>query len=739
VVAVGGDEDDDFEIEMDDPLEEEHDDDDDDDDDDGEGGGDGNDGDGAGGDGKEEDAEGEPEEKTRDENAPQSHGHKWKEQLQFEQALSECLTISKSKIAIVTQLSCRFVHRYKDIVHLIEKFVRRGNTVNNTKLPQLYIIDSVCRAELREKNQRKFIKRFGRNIGKTFTALGRGPDSDKQTIRRVFTLWHKEKWFAADKQWKTIMGTMQKWKSTEGDSARKRKGGERAEDGDTPKKRKHHRKKRKESSSSKRRHKKNRDKHHRKSKSRDKAAAHSDSGPAAESPDRADCENNDAPNNSLLASLRSLTKQEDAGGIGGDGVSEREREGPPRLETEDEVDAKRKLDGADCDEPAAKKLKVDHAQPPNDGVVPLINGQQHHPPPPAAAPLPMAAAQPPPPAPAHPLQQHALTPYGGPPAQHPLSGGPLAPPHHHPMHGMVVAPAMRHRPHSAPFPVAQPPPQRPLPHHLQRPLHPHSRSNGHFQMGPHQGIGWELAPDQSNVMGDRYRVCSCTLYIGFWNDVHVDIEKLRAEGNVFGNVLNIMPHPTKPPHKHAFVQFATRSIAESAKLGLRKKFNELQFVQKVGWGRPPKLIKETFKFDAGMGEILKADAPHIIPMHHGPPHHPRQHPHPQPPQQQQPPPPPQQPQQHHGRQQQQQQQRAHPVQPPPNYGALNGPNPAMSAPTAPPPAAAANHNFMNMERARLISNGQQPPPQYPQYNPLRPPVPYLWPGQPAQSQYMHYR
>merc|ERR1712154_370834 len=126
------------------------------------------------------------------------------------------------------------------------------------------------------------------------------------------------------------------------------------------------------------------------------------------------------------------------------------------------------------------------------------------------------------------------------------------------------------------------------------------------------GIGWELSDDQTHVLSDRYRVLSCTIYVGFWNDVHVDIEKLREEGGVFGPVLKIMPHPTKPPHKHAFVQFGSRRIAENAKSGLRKRFNQLQFVQKVGWGRPPKLVKESFKFDTGIGEILRSEAPHIV-------------------------------------------------------------------------------------------------------------------------------
>ena len=200
--------------------------------------------------------------------------------------------------------------------------------------------------------------------------------------------------------------------------------------------------------------------------------------------------------------------------------------------------------------------------------------------------------------------------------------------------------------------------------------------------------------------------------IGFWNDVHVDIEKLRAEGSDFGPVLRIMPHPTKAPHKHAFMQYSSRSIAENAKMALRKKLNQLQFVQKVGWGRPPKLVKESFKFDSGVGEILKADAMHIRP----------------------------------GQQ--------HSAPPPPNYGAMNA-NRTMptSNATATPAAAAAPpaHSggaFMNPQRAQLIASSQ---PQYP-YNPAMQYAQYPYnpmqaqhvpqgqpPQQAVQAQYPQYR
>lgn len=143
-------------------------------------------------------------------------------------------------------------------------------------------------------------------------------------------------------------------------------------------------------------------------------------------------------------------------------------------------------------------------------------------------------------------------------------------------------------------------------------------------------------------------------------------------------------------------------------MGLRKKNqnNMLQFVQKVGWGRPPKLVKETFKFDSGVGEILKVDAPHIGGGGGGGQH--------------------------------QQQHIARP--PPPNYGAMSAANsvramvppttsttpaqPASAPPTGHPTSHPTGHShsggaFMNPQRAQLIasSHGQQ-------YNPYNPAMQY---------------
>merc|ERR1711879_529299 len=145
-----------------------------------------------------------------------------------------------------------------------------------------------------------------------------------------------------------------------------------------------------------------------------------------------------------------------------------------------------------------------------------------------------------------------------------------------------------------------------------------------------------------------------------------------------------MPHPSKPPHKHAFVQYSSRAQAEGAKFGLRKKLNHLQFVQKVGWGRPPKLVKESFKFDSGIGEILKSDAPHIV---YNPP---------------------------------KPQLVSHP---PPNYGAMYAPNHNMSAHNT---AASVGHvngggAFINQERAQMIAGSH---PQYAPYNPMQPTLQY---------------
>ncbi len=120
--------------------------------------------------------------------------------------------------------------------------------------------------------------------------------------------------------------------------------------------------------------------------------------------------------------------------------------------------------------------------------------------------------------------------------------------------------------------------------------------------------GYELSDDQSGIPVDRYRVLSCIIYVGFWNDTDVNIDRLRDEASTFGSVLKITTYPTQLPYKHAFVKFDSRVDAENARNGLRQRMkgmNDLKFVQKVGWARPPKkVIKESFQFDTGIGEIF---------------------------------------------------------------------------------------------------------------------------------------
>lgn len=118
----------------------------------------------------------------------------------LQEALDQCTSISKSKIANVTKLSMKHQKRYKDVVHHVEKFIRKSK--NKSKLPALYIIDSICRASLtksdnetenKKEKTSKYIARFGRNIEKTFHALCRGPQSDRPQIKRIFLLWNKNK------------------------------------------------------------------------------------------------------------------------------------------------------------------------------------------------------------------------------------------------------------------------------------------------------------------------------------------------------------------------------------------------------------------------------------------------------------------------------------------------------------------------------------------------------------------
>jgi len=53
------------------------------------------------------------------------HRHTWKEQKEFEEALNQCNSISKSKITLVTKFALTCPREYKMIVHLIEKSIRK--------------------------------------------------------------------------------------------------------------------------------------------------------------------------------------------------------------------------------------------------------------------------------------------------------------------------------------------------------------------------------------------------------------------------------------------------------------------------------------------------------------------------------------------------------------------------------------------------------------------------------------
>ena len=47
--------------------------------------------------------------------------------------------------------------------------------------------------------------------------------------------------------------------------------------------------------------------------------------------------------------------------------------------------------------------------------------------------------------------------------------------------------------------------------------------------------------------------------------------------------------------------------AESLMFRLKQRMNKLNYVQRVGWGKPPKVVKDTYSFAKGSGELLVTD------------------------------------------------------------------------------------------------------------------------------------
>lgn len=393
-------------------------------------------------------------------------------QEQFEHALKQCVTISKSKIALVTKLSMKHIARYKDVVHFVEKFIRKGKTLHNSKLPQLFIIDSICRAAMsKHKHSQRFTNRFGRNIEKTFDALCRGnARKDRPTIKRVFMLWNEDEWFPME-QMSRIMMVINEFP-------------------DYSKKNNNH-------------------------KIKDEQISDIE---------EEEDEDEDMDNNEQRMNVKIEIKVEDNNDLQSiQSLPNRKRLMPSLIQHG--IQSMHDL-------PPNKRIKFDS----NQNAMQMQMNMKYN------------------------LNNNPLRTY------------PSYPP---PTFAVDVIPKL---------------------------------NNGQIN----NFGGWELDLDQSEMKEDRLRALSSTLYVGFWNNINVDMDRLRSECNAFGKVLKLLPHPSVIPHKHCFIQYASRKSAVLSKDNLTAKMSEMPFLQKIAWGRPPKLKDNYFNFSTGAGEVLKSELQHFM-------------------------------------------------------------------------------------------------------------------------------
>eukprot|EP01083_Nonionella_stella_P084521 234006_1 len=114
----------------------------------------------------------------------------------FEKDVFKLSSTSSSKINKISKLAVSSPKNYKTVVHVVEKFARKGKTKNNSKLPVLYLMDCICKAaKTKFKEKDHFVPRFSSRFDKIASVLDEGPISDSKNFLRILGMWSKKRWF----------------------------------------------------------------------------------------------------------------------------------------------------------------------------------------------------------------------------------------------------------------------------------------------------------------------------------------------------------------------------------------------------------------------------------------------------------------------------------------------------------------------------------------------------------------
>eukprot|EP01089_Gocevia_fonbrunei_P007291 TRINITY_DN1836_c0_g4_i2.p1 TRINITY_DN1836_c0_g4~~TRINITY_DN1836_c0_g4_i2.p1 ORF type:complete len:788 (-),score=168.91 TRINITY_DN1836_c0_g4_i2:106-2469(-) len=102
--------------------------------------------------------------------------------------------ISASRINAIAKLALKNIKYHKNVVHSVERFIKKCRP--EYRLASLYIIDSICRhSRTKFGDKDVYVRRFSKNLEKSFDYIFQCVKSDQDSVRRVISLWSKNSVF----------------------------------------------------------------------------------------------------------------------------------------------------------------------------------------------------------------------------------------------------------------------------------------------------------------------------------------------------------------------------------------------------------------------------------------------------------------------------------------------------------------------------------------------------------------
>jgi hypothetical protein len=116
-------------------------------------------------------------------------------EAEFESSLKAIKTVSSTRIVALAKLAVKHAKHYKQLVHLVEKYLRKGSRAQ--RLPGLYVMDAIMKQSRAQFGDRDaFAGRFEKNVEESFSKILDCNSGDRKSIEKVAKNWTVKGYFS---------------------------------------------------------------------------------------------------------------------------------------------------------------------------------------------------------------------------------------------------------------------------------------------------------------------------------------------------------------------------------------------------------------------------------------------------------------------------------------------------------------------------------------------------------------